>query len=72
MSELKLIRKVVTANTPVTFEFDVPGIRFLVKNLSGGVGVAGPQQEGAQGGGALISSGRAVITEAGGGGGSAG
>ena len=36
MSELKLIRKAVTANAPVTFEFDVPGIRFLVKNLSGG------------------------------------
>lgn len=36
MAELKLIRKAVTANTPVTFEFDVPGIRFLVKNLSSG------------------------------------
>ena len=35
MAELKLIRKAVTANTPVTFEFEVPGIRFLVKNLTG-------------------------------------
>ena len=35
MAELKLIRKAVTANTPVTFEFDISGIRFLIKNLSG-------------------------------------
>lgn len=35
MAELKLIRKKVAANTPVTFEFDISGIRFLVKNLTG-------------------------------------
>lgn len=33
MAELRLIRKAVTANTPVIFEFEAPGICFLIKNL---------------------------------------
>lgn len=36
MAELKLIRKAVTANTPVIFEFEAPGICFLIKNLTEG------------------------------------
>lgn len=36
MAELRLIRKAVTANTPVIFEFEAPGICFLIKNLTEG------------------------------------
>lgn len=36
MAELKLIRKAVTANAPVIFEFEAPGICFLIKNLTEG------------------------------------
>lgn len=46
MAELKLIRKAVTANTPVAFEFDISGIRFLVKNLTGS-GIYAALKEGA-------------------------
>ena len=36
MAELRLIRKAVTANTPVIFEFEAPGSCFLIKNLTEG------------------------------------
>lgn len=36
MSNMKIVRKSVTANTPTTFNFDVSGIRFLVKNFTDG------------------------------------
>ena len=36
MAELRLIRKAVTANAPVIFEFEAPGIWFLIKNLTEG------------------------------------
>lgn len=36
MAELRLIRKAVTANAPVIFEFEAPGICFLIKNLTEG------------------------------------
>ena len=64
MAELKLIRKAVTANTPVTFEFDVPGIRFLVKNLSGGDIYAALKEGAAKEESALIPADCAQILEA--------
>lgn len=36
MSDIKIVRKPVAANTPTTFNFDVSGIRFLVKNFTDG------------------------------------
>lgn len=64
MAELKLIRKAVTANAPVTFEFDMPGIRFLVKNLSGGDIYAALKEGAAKEESALIPVDCAQILEA--------
>lgn len=33
---MRVIRKAVTANTPVTFQFESAGSQFLVKNLTSG------------------------------------
>lgn len=64
MADLKVIRKAVTANTPVTYNFDVSGIRFLVKNLTEGDIYAALKEDATKEESVLIPSNCAQILEA--------
>lgn len=64
MAELRLIRKAVTANTPATFEFEAPGICFLIKNLTEGDIYVALKSGAAKEESALIPSDCAQILEA--------